>query len=171
MTSRRRRKASSAPRRRAGVAVAIATLACGISTGCGTSQIAKVASAPSPATRAFVAGDGCVAAKTAAGANAKTPESMSGAQLEATRRACGDVRPGARGGPRLRAKPTAGASAIHLIAEFAACMRQNGVNVPAPTPARSDPQLDVHGINTRSSRVRAAGEKCGHYLRASASDG
>jgi hypothetical protein len=60
--------------------------------------------------------------------------------------------------------PAANPQGIHMIAEFAACMRQNGVDVPAPTAARSDPQFDTRGIDTRSSRVRVASAKCGHYL-------
>jgi hypothetical protein len=69
------------------------------------------------------------------------------------------------------AKPVAAPQGIHMIAEFAACMRKNGVNVPPPTPARSDPQLDTRGIDTRSSIVRAASDKCDHYLRVSTSSG
>jgi hypothetical protein len=60
---------------------------------------------------------------------------------------------------------------IHMIAEFAACMRENGVDVPPPTPARPDPQLETRGVKVRSPRVRAASDKCGHYLRLNASSG
>lgn len=61
--------------------------------------------------------------------------------------------------------------AIHMIAGFAACMRQNGVNLPDPTRARPNPQLDTNSVRTRSPIVRAASGKCDHYLRVSARSG
>jgi signal peptidase I len=61
--------------------------------------------------------------------------------------------------------------AIHMIAEFAACMRENGVNIPPPTRTRPDPQLDTNGVRTRSPIVRAASVKCRHYLRVGAVGG
>jgi hypothetical protein len=122
---------------RADVAIAIATLACGGLTACGSSsQIAKVATGTSPIARTSVA----------------------------TKQRTHVVRV-------KHVEPAAVPQGIHMIAEFAACMRENGVEMPPPTPARPDPQLETHGIKVHSPRVRAASDKCGHYLRVNTSSG
>jgi hypothetical protein len=172
MTIWRRTAVSSTPRAGAGVVIALVTLACGSLTACGgSSQHAKAAAGTSPSARAFVAGQGCMGAEKAAGrlvgANGKAPKSMTGAGPETMRGGCVDVPASTKGGPSLGADARTGPSAMELVAEFATCMRQHGVNVPAPTPVRSDPQLNTRGIDTRSSRVRAASGKCGHFLRVS----
>lgn len=169
MTSRRQQRVFPVCRGRAGVAIAIAT-ACGCLMGCGgSSQIATVATGTSPITRTPVTSKACAGAdKTGirlVGTEVKAPKGMTAAQLDTILRACGFARPSGESGLRPGAKARTTPSGTRRIAEFAACMRQNGVDVPPPTAARSDPQLETRGINTRSRRVRAASAKCSHYLQ------
>ena len=178
MTSRRRKTIPPMRRGRAGVTMAIATLACGGLTACGSSsQVAKVAPRTSPIKGVSVASQACAGAdKTGiklVGTEVKAPKSMTAAQLDTILRACGFARSSAKSGPRpgAKARTTSSSSGTRMVAQFAACMRQHGVNVPAPTPARSDPQLETRGINTRSRSVRAASARCSHYLRLNTSSG
>lgn len=46
------------------------------------------------------------------------------------------------------------------LAKFATCMRQNGVNVPAPNTSGSGPVFDTKGIDTNSTQFKAAEAKC-----------
>jgi hypothetical protein len=46
------------------------------------------------------------------------------------------------------------------LAKFATCMRQNGVNVPAPNTSGSGPVFDTKGIDTSSAQFKAAEAKC-----------
>ncbi len=46
------------------------------------------------------------------------------------------------------------------LAKFATCMRQNGVNVPAPNTSGSGPVFDTKGIDTSSTQFKAAEAKC-----------
>ena len=51
-------------------------------------------------------------------------------------------------------------AAIKVFAKFAACMRQNGVDVPPPNPTNSGPIFNTKGLNTASSAFKAAELKC-----------
>ncbi len=51
------------------------------------------------------------------------------------------------------------------LAKFATCMRQNGVNVPAPNTSGNGPVFDTKGIDTSSAQFRAAEAKCQSDLR------
>ena len=46
------------------------------------------------------------------------------------------------------------------LAKFATCMRQNGVNVPAPNTSGNGPVFDTKGIDTRSTQFKTAEAKC-----------
>jgi hypothetical protein len=46
------------------------------------------------------------------------------------------------------------------LAKFATCMRQNGVNVPAPNTSGKGPVFDTKGIDTSSSQFKTAEAKC-----------
>ena len=94
----------------------------------------------------------------------KAPVSMTGERLNAILQKCGAVVTKVEGEPMLEADAKANPRVIRAISEFAACMRQNGVNVPSPNPARSTPLLDTNGINVRSPEFRAGSRKCNHYL-------
>ena len=80
---------------------------------------------------------------------------MTRAQYEAAIKKCGG---GAfAGGAAARLKnPTY----LAALSKFAACMRENGVNVPAPNTSGKGPIFDTKGIDTASSQFKAAESKC-----------
>ena len=47
-----------------------------------------------------------------------------------------------------------------VLASFATCMRQNGINVGEPNTSGKGPVFDTKGINTGSPKFRAASLKC-----------
>jgi hypothetical protein len=67
---------------------------------------------------------------------------------------------------RLRSRPlTLQPAAKHNgIVEFAACMRKNGVDLPAPNTSGKGPILDTKGVNAASPTFRAAEVKCRNLL-------
>ena len=90
-----------------------------------------------------------------AGANGpKLPNGVTRAQYEAAIKKCGGA---FRGGAAARLKSPAYKAAL---TKFAACMRENGVNVPAPNTSGSGPVFDTKGIDTSSSQFRTAESKC-----------
>jgi hypothetical protein len=46
------------------------------------------------------------------------------------------------------------------LAKYAECLRQNGVNVPAPNTSGNGPVFDTKGINTSSPQFKIATTKC-----------
>ncbi len=62
-----------------------------------------------------------------------------------------------RGGGGARFKSPAFKAAL---AKFATCMRENGVNVPAPNTSGSGPVFDTKGIDTSSAQFKTAEAKC-----------
>lgn len=85
----------------------------------------------------------------------KLPSGVTRAQYEAAIKKCGG---GAyAGGAAARLKNPAYLAAL---SKFAACMRENGVNVPAPNTSGKGPIFDTKGIDTASSQFKAAESKC-----------
>ncbi len=84
----------------------------------------------------------------------KLPNGVTRAQYEAAIKKCGG---GAFAGPGARLKSPAYKAAL---TKFAACMRENGVNVPAPNTSGNGPVFDTKGINTASAQFRTAELKC-----------
>ncbi len=85
----------------------------------------------------------------------KLPSGVTRAQYEAAIKKCGG---GAfQGGAAARLKNPAYLAAL---TKFAACMRENGVNVPAPNTSGNGPIFDTKGIDTSSSQFRTAESKC-----------
>lgn len=56
--------------------------------------------------------------------------------------------------------PINSAQARQAASAFAACMRENGVNLPAPSSSGQAPLIDTKGIDTHSAQFRAAESKC-----------
>jgi hypothetical protein len=56
-------------------------------------------------------------------------------------------------------------------AQFAACMRQNGVDLPTPNTSGKGPIFDTEGIDTTSAQFKAADAKCRSDLFAAATRG
>jgi hypothetical protein len=77
------------------------------------------------------------------------------AQYEAALKKCGGhVFTG--GGARFTNNPVFTAA----LAKYAECLRQNGVNVPAPNTSGKGPVFDTKGIDTSSPQFKAATTKC-----------
>jgi hypothetical protein len=51
------------------------------------------------------------------------------------------------------------------LANFAKCMRENGVNVPQPNTSGTGPVFNIKGLNTASPQFKAAETKCSVQLQ------
>ena len=93
-------------------------------------------------------------------AGPQLPAGVSRATYEAAIKKCGGVPEGAsrpaHAEPRL----------VTALASFAACMRRNGVNVPAPNTSGKGPVFNSSGLNPTSPKFTAARTKCQPLLRA-----
>jgi hypothetical protein len=80
------------------------------------------------------------------------PKGLSRAQYEAALKKCAGSLP-----PRRPFNNATGLQAFAL--QFAACMRQNGINLPVPKTGKG-PVFNTKGLNTSSPQFRAAFVKC-----------
>jgi hypothetical protein len=85
------------------------------------------------------------------------PKGVNKAKYEAALKKCGGGNFAGRGGGGARFKSPAFQAAL---AKFATCMRENGVNVPAPNTSGNGPVFDTKGIDTTSAKFKAAEAKC-----------
>jgi hypothetical protein len=101
----------------------------------------------------------------------KLPKGVSKAQYEAALKKCGGFPrggfKGGAGGLKGRAggfKGGAGgfktAAGKGALAQFAACMSQNGVKIPAPNTSGRGPIFNTKGVDTTSAKFKAAELKC-----------
>ncbi len=91
------------------------------------------------------------------------PKGMTPAQYQAIVKKCGfRISPKGFGGRGGFLTSTAGKRAL---AQFAACMRENGVSVPAPNTSGSGPVFSSKGLDTSSPKFQAAETKCRGHLR------
>jgi hypothetical protein len=91
------------------------------------------------------------------------PKGVTRAQYEAALKKCGGGNFAGRSGGGARFKSSAFQAAL---AKFATCLRENGVNVPAPNTSGKGPVFDTKGIDTSSAKFKAAEVKCQSDLRA-----
>jgi hypothetical protein len=106
---------------------------------------------PSPGTGGFPSGSSGPA----------LPKGVSKAQYEAAVKKCGGFsRGGFAGGGGFNSPATKQA-----LAKFATCMREHGVNVPAPNASGKGPIFNTKGLNSNSTKFRAAETKCSGDLR------
>jgi hypothetical protein len=91
------------------------------------------------------------------------PKGVTRAQYEAALKKCGGGNFAGRGRGGARFKSPAFQAAL---AKFATCLRENGVNVPAPNTSGNGPVFDTKGIDTSSAKFKAAEAKCQSDLRA-----
>ena len=99
-------------------------------------------------------GGGAFGAK---GAGPKLPKGVTRAQYDAALKKCGGGllgRPGSFNNPARTA----------ALTKFAACMRQNGVNLPAPNTTGSGPIFNTKSIDTASAQFKAAEKTCAGAL-------
>ena len=100
------------------------------------------------------------AASSAAAAAGSYPKGVTRAQYEAALKKCGGSAARLRraGGARRFSSP----AAKKALAKFATCMRENGVNVPAPNTSGKGPIFNTKGLDTNSAKFKAAEPKCQH---------
>jgi hypothetical protein len=93
------------------------------------------------------------------------PSGVSQAQYEAALKKCGAgaVRGGGAG--------VNSAAFKQALPKFAACMRENGVNLPAPNTSGNGPVFNTKGLNTSSTQFRSAQAKCQPVLTAARGQG
>jgi hypothetical protein len=90
-----------------------------------------------------------------AAGRAQLPKGVTRARYEAALKKCGAGAFAGRGGTRFKSPAFKTA-----LTKFAACMRENGVNVPAPNTSGNGPVFDTKGIDTSSAQFKAAEAKC-----------
>jgi hypothetical protein len=115
-------------------------------------------SAPSGAT-GQPGGRGAGAAGGGPGA-IQLPKGVSQTQFQAALKKCGGGNSG--GGKAARFNS---ASARTALTKYAACLRQNGINVPAPNTTGDGPVFDTKGIDTSGSKFKTAQSKCQSDLK------
>lgn len=89
------------------------------------------------------------------GSGPQLPNGVTRAQLQAAIKKCGAGGELIHRGARLK-------SPAYRVAltKFATCMRENGVNVPAPNTSGNGPIFSTKGLNTASAQFRSAELKC-----------
>jgi hypothetical protein len=92
------------------------------------------------------------------GAGPQLPKGVTRAQFEAALKKCG-------GGFLRRGRPLNSPARIQAFTKFAACMRADGVNLPAPNTSGKGPIFNTNGVNTASTRFRQAQAKCASELK------
>jgi hypothetical protein len=95
------------------------------------------------------------------------PKGVTRAQYEAAVKKCGGQPGGFKGGFKGGPKGAIASSpaAKEALTKFAACMRENGVNLPAPNTTGKGPVFDTNGLDATGSKFRAAEVKCSADLR------
>jgi hypothetical protein len=94
------------------------------------------------------------------GGGAQLPKGMTGTQFQEALKSCG-ANFGAHGNHFRRAGPAFNNPRFHaVLARFAACLRQNGINVGEPNTTGKGPVFNTKGVNTGSPQFRAASAKC-----------
>jgi hypothetical protein len=94
------------------------------------------------------------------GAGPQLPAGVSRAKYEAALKKCGGA-PGAGRARGFASNP----KAKEALDKFAACMRADGIELPAPNTSGSGPVFDTKGIDVAGSKFTAAEAKCGSSLR------
>jgi hypothetical protein len=84
----------------------------------------------------------------------KAPEGVSQAKFQEALKKCG-----AGSFPR-RGSNANSATARAALRKYAACMRENGINLPAPNTSGSGPVFNTSGVNPSSASFKAAQAKC-----------
>jgi hypothetical protein len=87
------------------------------------------------------------------------PAGVSQEQFQAALKKCGAGNFGGRGAGVN--SPTARAA----LAKYATCLRQSGINVPEPNTSGNGPVFNTKGIDTSSSKFKAAQSKCQGNLK------
>ncbi len=105
-----------------------------------------------PAGGAFLGGGG---------GGAALPKGMTRTQFQAALAKCGGnfgARFGGAGGPGARRVNSPVFRAA--LTKYAACLRENGIDIPAPNTSGKGPIFSTKGIDTSSAKFRTATMKC-----------
>jgi len=105
-------------------------------------------------------GAGGAAPGVGGGGSLKLPNGVTRAQLQAALKKCGG---GNFTGPRAGFNS---ATARTALVKYAACLRQNGIDVPSPNTSGNGPVFNTKGINTNSTAFKSAESKCSSDLPA-----
>jgi hypothetical protein len=93
------------------------------------------------------------------GGGPQLPKGVTRAQYAEALKACGANFPA--GGHFNRAPRAFTSPRFHeVLVHFAACLRQNGINVGEPNTSGKGPVFDTKGLNTGSTQFKAAEAKC-----------
>jgi hypothetical protein len=94
--------------------------------------------------------------------SAKLPKGISSTQLEEAIRSCVGNLAGSHLRNRVKGlhNPLNNSRFHAVLASFAACLRQNGVNVGEPNTSGKGPIFNTKGLNTGSPQFKAAAAKC-----------
>lgn len=99
------------------------------------------------------------------GPGGQLPSGVSRSQLEAAIKKCGGTPNRGLGGGGLGGAKLSTPAAQAALATFAGCMRQHGVNLPAPNTTGKGPVFNTSGLNTASSQFKSAQSTCLPALR------
>ncbi|HEX4484166.1 MAG TPA: hypothetical protein VH081_10300 [Solirubrobacteraceae bacterium] len=102
----------------------------------------------------------------AQGGGFQLPKGVTREKLQAALKKCGGGAGLGRGGRRF-----GGAGNAQRLTKFAACMRSNGIKLPAPNTSGKGAIFDTKGIDTTSSAFKQADAKCAKELRPAGSTG
>jgi hypothetical protein len=92
------------------------------------------------------------------GAGPTLPKGVSAAQYQAALKKCGG------GGFGFGGRSFNSPQRTAALDRFATCMRQNGVDLPAPNTTGTGPIFDTKSLDTASSQFKAAERKCSSDL-------
>lgn len=97
-----------------------------------------------------------------AGGGPTLPKGVTRAQFEAAMKKCGGGSFGARSGRASGAGFGRANSPVFkaALAKYATCLRQNGIDIPAPNTSGKGPIFSTKGIDTSSAKFRSATLKC-----------
>lgn len=97
-----------------------------------------------------------------AGGGPTLPKGVTRAQFEAAMKKCGGGNFGARSGRPGGAGFRRANSPVFKAAltKYATCLRQNGIDIPAPNTSGKGPIFSTKGIDTSSAKFRSATLKC-----------
>jgi hypothetical protein len=101
---------------------------------------------------------------TASTTSASTPTTGSGSSSGSAAKPPGGA-PGRTSAGASPAPQSPGAARFKdALSKFAACLRQNGVNIPAPNTSGKGPVFSTKGLQTNTPKFRQATTKCRSVL-------
>jgi hypothetical protein len=113
----------------------------------------------------FGGGGGAGAGAAGPGRGFQPPAGVSQAQFQAALAKCGGVGR-APGAARRTLTPAQKATQQAALVKFAACMKTNGITLPAPNTSGTGPVFNTSKLNTTSPQFTAASKKCASLLPA-----